>query len=237
MAFTESDQWNVSKLATLMFIGLLSATCHSEHSGVSDLRVGAENSEEAFAGQELPITAHIAVHAPIKRADVEIRPVSGKGWTFAQQYTESLKGKTHARFEARIGIPDTAEMGDYLLVLRITDTEEHVSEDTARFRLAIDSTVPTASDLDVGINKAGNDLHLETELTVPAGIAGVRVEIRGDAWSDTFNFSGNDLVGQLTHRFHEHVKVGEAPKGTHAVHLTVRDRQGREYKTEGTFTK
>lgn len=224
-------------MATLMFIGLLSAACHPEHPGVTDLRVGTEDSGEAFAGQELPMSAHIAVHAPIRRADVEIRPVSGKGWTFAQQYNESLEGKTHARFEARIGIPDTAEAGDYLLVLRITDTEEHVSEDTARFRLAIDSTVPTASGLDVGINKAGNDLHLETELTVPAGIAGVSVEIRGDAWSDTFDFSGNDLVGQLTHRFHEHVKVGEAPGGAYTVIATVRDRQGREYKTEGAFTK
>src|SRR5690606_26327541 len=104
--------------------------------------------------------------------------------------------------------PDTVEPGDYTLILLITDATENVSEDSVRFRLAIDSTVPTASDLDVGINAAGDDLHLETELSAPLGFAKVVVEVKGDAWEKTFSFSGGELVGRPTYRFHEHVKIG-----------------------------
>lgn len=216
---------------------LLSAACQHGHPGVYDLQVGPEGKGEAFVGQELPVTAHLSVHAPIVRADVEIRAVSDEGWTFQQQYTEGLAGKMHARFETGIKVPDTVETGDYILVLRITDAEETVSEDTARFRLAIDSTVPTASDLDVGINAAGDDLHLESELTVPLGIAKVLVEIKGDDWEKAFAFSEGQLVGQLSYRFHEHVKVGEAPEGSYRIRLTVEDSRGRQSRTEGVFTK
>lgn len=223
-------------ICSIFFI-LLSTACHQEHPGVSDLRVGTDGNGEAFVGQELPVTAHISVHTPINRADVEIRAISGQGWAFQQQYTEGIAGKTHAQFETVIAVPDTVETGDYILVLRIMDAEETTSEDTARFRLAVDNTVPVASDLDVGINAAGDDLHLESELTVPLGIAKVLVEIKGDDWEKAFTFSEERLVGQLSYRFHEHVKVGEAPKGSYRVTLTVEDGKGRRSGTEGIFTK
>ena len=216
---------------------LLSAACQHEHAGVSNLQVGSGGSAEALIGQELPVTAHISAQAPINRADVEIKPVSGKGWVFKQQYTKGIAGKVHTQFETSMTIPNTVEAGDYLLVLRITDADGTLSEDTAQFRLAIDSTVPTASDLDVGINAAGDDLHLESKLTAPLGIAKVAVEIKGDNWEKAFTFSEERLIGQLNHHFHEHVKVGEAPEGPYRISLTVEDSKGRQSRTEGAFIK
>lgn len=237
MASITSFHGKIQKVASSIIFIFLAMACQHEHAGISDLRVGTEGNGKAFAGLELPVTAHVSVHAPIVHADVEIQPISGEGWTFQQQYTGSIAGKTHAQFETGIAVSDTAETGDYILVLRITDAEETVSEDTARFRLAIDSTVPTASDLDVGINAAGDDLHLESELTAPLGIAQVVVEIKGDDWEEAFTFSQAQLVGQLSYRFHEHVKVGEAPKGPYAIRLTVEDSKGRRFRTEDVFTK
>ena len=89
-------------VASSIIFTLLSGACQHEHAGLSDLRVGTECKGEAFAGQELTVTAHISVHAPVNRADVGIRPISGGGWTFQQQYTEGIAGKTHTQFETGI---------------------------------------------------------------------------------------------------------------------------------------
>ncbi len=237
MALTISIQWKVQGVVCFLIFILLGVACQHEHPGVSDLRAGTDGNRQAFVGGELPVTAHIAVDAPVDRADVAIRPASGAGWAFAGEYSEGLGGKTHAPFEAAVAIPDTVEPGDYILVFRITDAEGNVSADSVDFKLAIDSTVPTASDLDVGINAAGNDLHLESELSAPLAIAKVVVEVKGIAWEETFIFSGTELAGQLSLRFHEHVKVGEAPKGSYHVCLVVEDSKGRTARTEGTFTK
>src|SRR5690606_8964691 len=195
---------------SIIFI-LLGIACQHEHRGVSGLRAGADGNRQAFVGRELPVTAHISIDAPVDRADIAIRPASGAGWTFAREYTEGIEGKTHTPFVAAVAVPDTVEPGNYLLVFRITDAEGNVTADSAGFKLDIDSTVPTASDLEGAINVAGNDLHLESELSAPLGIAKVVVTIMGHTWEETFTFSGNELAGQLTHRFHEHVNVGHAP--------------------------
>lgn len=213
------------------------AGCKQGGTGISEIQLGNAGNNEGFVGQELPITARVSAHAAIDYIDIEIQPQAEDGWTFKQRYTEGMAGGKSVIFKAGVAVPAVAEAGDYRLVLRATDADGDVIEATAVFKLSIDSTVPTASDLEVGINKAGNDLHLEAELTAPAGIAKVKVEIKGDAWRDEFTFSGKELAGQLTHHFHEHVHVGEAPGGTYTVIMTVVDRQGREYRTEGTFTK
>src|SRR5690606_3895877 len=102
MASTASFQRKVQVMTCSIIFTLLSAACQHGHPGVYDLQVGPEGKGEAFVGQELPVTAHLSVHAPIVRADVEIRAVSDEGWTFQQQYTEGLAGKMHARFETGI---------------------------------------------------------------------------------------------------------------------------------------
>lgn len=224
-------------LAYSLVFFLLCAACHHGHHGVSDLQVGNGGNQDIFLGEALPVTAHIATDAPIARVDVAIRPVSGEGWTLSNEYTEGLDGKMHVQFETIIVVPDTVRTGDYMLKLRVIDTAECISEDSIRFNLTIDNTTPQASALDVGINAAGNDLHLETELSAPLGIAAVVVEIKGGTWSETFAFSGKELVGQLTHRFHEHIRVTEAPKGSYSVQLVVEDRKGRQTRTTGVFTK
>lgn len=214
---------------------ILLAGCSSPGRGISDLQVGEK--AEAFVGLSLPVSARVSAEAAIVEISIAIRPVSDEGWTFAAQYSDGIAGKNKADFRTDVAIPATAEPGNYRLTLRLVEADGSVTEASADFRLTIDSTVPTASGLDVGINAAGNDLHLETELTAPSGIKSVFVAIEGNAWSKEFKFAGEQLVGQLTHHFHEHVHVSEAPEGDYRVILTVEDQKGRRAQTEGMFAK
>jgi len=221
----------------LLFFIVLSAGCGRQGAGISNIQVEEGGRAEVFVGQPFTVSAHVAAGKAIDHVDLRIGPVSGEGWTFERPFSEGIAGKKAVSFAARVEIPKDAEPGSYRLTLRLTEDDGSVAEESADFQIAIDSTIPTASDLDVGINAAGNDLHLETELIAPSGIKAVLVEIKGDAWSTGFTFNEGELVGQLTHHFHEHVHVEEAPAGTYRVILTVEDRKGRSAKTEGTFTK
>ncbi|SKB63501.1 protein of unknown function [Parapedobacter luteus] len=221
----------------VLLLLVVMAGCGRQEAGVSKLRIGADGNAEAFVGQSFPVEAHVAATTTISEAEINIRPVSGDGWVFNGPFSEGIAGKKDATFAARIDVPADTEPGNYTLTLRVIDADGSVSESTGDFRIGIDSTVPIAGDLDVGINAAGNDLHLETELTVPGKIDQVTVEIKGDAWSDEVTFAGDRLVGQLAHHFHEHIAVAEAPKGDYRVILTVADQRGRRAQAEGTFTK
>jgi len=199
--------------------------------------VGPNGNAEAYVGQQFLFQARLSAEAGIQYTEVDIQPTSGEGWTFNQRYTEKLAGKKRVTFAAEVAVPLTADAGNYQLVLRMTDNNNITVSEMAPFELIIDNTVPTAGDLDVGINAAGNDLHLETELTAPAGIEKVVVEIQGDNWSNELTFSGGQLTGQLSNHFHEHVAVGDAPGGNYRVTLRLIDQKDREFKTEGTFVK
>ncbi len=229
-------QKGIASMSCLLMSLFIISAC-SSGSGISDIQIGETGGQEAFVGQDLAISGNISSHADLVDVTIEITPESGEGWTFEQQYTDGIAGAKQAKFEQKIPVPLTAETGNYVLVIRAIDTHGHLIEETKPFRIGIDSTVPTASDLDIGINAAGNDLHLETELTVPTKLAKVVVAIKGDDWSDEVTFDGEAIVGKLTHHFHEHIKVGEAPEGTYEVVLTAEDQKGRQCHVTGTFTK
>lgn len=225
-------------LLTLGVSALLLGACSvGEKNRVSDLWVGLDVEGLGYAGQSLPVSATIRSNTPIAHIDMEIQPETGTGWAFTQRYTEGLSGRTSAVFETAVAVPDTAERGDYRLVLRLTEEDGSTVAETAAFSLSIDTTVPIASGLELGVNAAGNDLHLASELTAPAGIAHVVVEITGESWSDRVAFSSDRLAGKLDHHFHEHIHVGEAPKGVYTVVLTVTDARGRQHRTSSNFTK
>lgn len=211
--------------------------CNYENTGISRLRVGVDGDAESYIGQRLLLQARLSAETGIRYADIEIRPLVDEGWTFTQRYVEKFAGKKRVTFAEDIAVPPTADAGDYQLALRVTDHNDITVSETTTFKLIIDHTVPIATDLDVGINAAGNDLHLETQLTAPEGIKKVRVKIKGDSWDDELIFSGKRVVGQLSHHFHEHVPVGEAPSGNYRVTVWLVDQKDREFQTEGAFTK
>lgn len=225
------------KLAIVITAMIVFVGCGSRQAGIDSLTVGSEGSAEGFVGQLLPVSAGIRTTAPIDHVEVDIRPIDGQGWTFSEQFTEGIAGSTGIAFRADVDIPIETEPGDYKLTLRVVTDDHTVVTESTDLRVGIDTTVPVASTLDVGINAAGNDLHLETELAVPGKIKEVRVAVEGQDWRDEFSFAGSKLVGQVTYHFHEHVHVDRAPAGTYRVIVTVADQQGREAHTEAAFTK
>ncbi len=230
-------QFAGQRLAAVLTAMIVFVGCGGRQEGIGSLKVGPEGNAEGFAGQSLPVSASVRTASPISHVDVAIQPIAGSGWTFSERYTERIAGNREIPFQAGVDVPVDAEPGDYKLTVHVETADGTAFTESTDLRLAIDSTVPVASDLDVGINAAGNDLHLETELTVPGKIRQVRVEVVGDDWRDEFPFAGSKLVGQLAHHFHEHVQVGEAPAGSYRVILTVEDQRGRKAQAEATFTK
>ncbi len=233
----ESTQKRAHYTMVLWSIVLFLAGCNSGTTGISGLRIGDDTGKEVFPGQPLQVTARLATHTEISHIDLEIQPAADSGWTFRQEYRDGYSGLQKVNFKAELPVPPDAEPGTYRLALRLTDKKGSEMTESDDFRLAIDSSIPTATDLDAGINTAGNDLHLETELTAPGRINKVVVDIKGDEWQKTFTFAGKQLTGQLSHRFHEHVDVAEAPKGFYQVILTVEDQKGKRSTVEGAFTK
>lgn len=222
----------LAAIAVLLLIG-----CGGGDSGIGKLQVGTGAPAEGFAGQPLPVVAAVTTKAAIAQVTVDIRPVTGQGWTFSKPYTDEVVGSKEMTFRTAIDVPTDAEPGNYQLTLRVTTADSIAIAASADFRLDIDSTVPTTTDLDVGINAAGDDLHLETELAAPSKIKQVSVAVEGEQWRKEFSFAGKALVGQLSAHFHEHVHVADAPRGAYRVILTVTDEQGRQAKTEARFSK
>ncbi|MFC3198035.1 DUF4625 domain-containing protein [Parapedobacter deserti] len=228
---------STSQLVCILLSAVVLLSCGTRGAGVSDLQVGSQGSGEAFVGHSFSVEANLRANTSIAHVVMDIQPVSGDGWTFNEQYTDGVAGEKGAKFTTEVAVPITAEPGHYRLTLRAVDDNGSATESSTDFELSIDSTVPTLSGIDVGINAAGDDLHLEAELTAPSKIESVNVEVIGDAWNKEFRFTNERLVGQLSYHFHEHVRVSEAPAGTYRVVLTIEDQQGRRAQAEGKFTK
>jgi len=247
--FKYLDMWKSEHVRTIDFVpkvGLvvlmlaigLFVSCSADRPGVRHLEVGEKGSAEAFVGQPLPVRAEIALGEKIASVEVRITTSDADGWSFRQQYADSYAGKDKVSFAETVQIPESAKVGSYAVRLTVMG-EKHASEEaTLDIRLSVDSSVPVVGDLDVGINAAGSDLHLETDITAAKKIKQVKVEIKGAAWSKDFIFDKAPMKDQLSHTFHEHVhEVEEAPPGTYEVLLTVEDQAGRKAAVRGSFEK
>ena len=217
-------------------IGLFAVSCSSKGNGISDLKI-VGSDEGVSVGQPSLIEADINVEDAIDEVQITWEPTSGDGWQLAAAFTDGLQGQQSVRFSEYIDVPVDAAPGKYRLTMKVKQQDGTEIEESVDATLTIDSTVPVASDLDVGINAAGNDLHLETELTAVKKIQQVTVQVNGAAWSKDFTFDGSRIKDQLSLHFHEHVHIDEAPAGNYQVVLTVEDQEGRSASVEGSFTK
>jgi len=236
------DMWKSDNSRTIGFVAVMSAvgmfvSCSADRPGVRHLEVGEKGSAEAFVGQELPVRAEIALGEKIATIHLDAKASEAGGWTFHRHYTEGYAGKDRAAFAEKIDIPEDAKVGGYTVTVKAIGESGAAEEKSADFRLSVDSSVPVTGDLDVGINAAGNDLHLETDITAAKKIKQVRVEIKGAAWSRDFTFDKAQMKDQLSYNFHEHVPVDEAPAGEYEVLLTVEDQDGRTAVAHGSFEK
>lgn len=82
---------------------------------------------------------------------------------------------------------------------------------------------------------AGEDLHLEAEVTAMAKIANVTVEIHSETNSSAPEIvvSFNDYNGLINAEFHKHIDIpASQPAGLYHLHLTVTDANGNKKAAE-----
>ncbi|MBE8720892.1 hypothetical protein [Sphingobacterium pedocola] len=223
----------------LLFIGLgVLYSCNSANdTAITDLKVGTDSDPKGFAGITMPLTAKVKGNKDIKEIELAISPKSGSGWNFSQRYRDGLAGQKSADFKEAIPIPMDANVGAYQLKMKVIYSDLAEVESAVDFDISVDSSIPLASELEVGINADGTDLHLESQLSAAKTIKSVTISIIGDSWSREYPFDKASMVGKLEYNFHEHIKVAEVPEGRYEVVLQVKDQQDRMFETRGRFEK
>ena len=204
---------------------------------ISGLEVGHENNKTAYPGTDIHIEAALSAMANIAKVTLEIHPATEGGWEYKQEFTEGFSGLKNADFHQHIDVPADAALGKYHIHLSMTDQQGRTTEVESELELKFDPTLPTATGFEVGLNTAGNDLHLEAEINAVNKIAKIVVEVHGPAWEKEFEFSDAAMVGATTYNFHKHVNVTEAPAGHYHVHLKIIDQAGKENEFEEHFDK
>lgn len=204
---------------------------------VSGLEVGHENNKTAYPGTDIHIEAELFAAANIAKVKLEIHPLADGGWTYEQEYTEGFAGQKNATFHKHIDIPAEAALGMYHVHLSVTDQQGQVTEVESELEIKFDPTLPSATGFEVGLNTAGNDLHMEAGINAVNKIAKIIVEVHGPAWEKEFEFTDAAMVGQTTYNFHKHVNVAAAPAGHYHVHLKIIDQANKENEFEAHFDK
>jgi hypothetical protein len=204
---------------------------------ITGLEVGVNNNKTAHPGNDLHIEAAIDAPGTIATVVLEIHPETGDGWKVNTTYTENLEGLKNAEFHKHIDVPADAKLGDYHGHLKVTDKQGKVTEAEFELSLIADPTLPAATGFEIGLNAAGNDLHVEANLSATNKIAKAVVEVHGSAWEKETEFTDAAMVGQLTYHLHKHIDVTAAPKGHYHVHLKIVDQAGKESEFEEHFDK
>ncbi len=204
---------------------------------IEGLEVGTSNSKVAHPGNDLHIEAEIIAPGNIKAVVLEIHPESGSGWEVNTTYTEGFSGLKNAQFHKHIDVPADAALGEYHGHLKVTDQTGQVTETEFELQVIADPTMPSVSNFEVGLNAAGNDLHVEAVITVPNKIAEIVLEIHGSGWEKEVSYTDGAMVGQTTYNLHKHMDIAAAPKGHYHVDLRIVDQSGKENDFETHFDK
>ncbi len=231
------------QLTGILIVGLsFMAACKKEKQmapkpTVTGLEVGINNSKIAHPGNDLHIEAQITAEGTIKEVVLEIHPEAGAGWKLTQTYTEGFAGQKNAEFHKHVDVPADAVLGDYHGHIKVTDQAGQVTEAEFELKITSDPTLPTVDGFEVGLNAAGNDLHVEADITAPNKIAKAVVEVHGNGWEKEVTYTDAGMVGQTAYNLHNHIDVTAAPKGHYHVHLKVVDQAGKENEFEEHFDK
>lgn len=228
-------------IATIATTGALIVSCNSgtvTGLGVSDLKIGTSAKDKSsHLGAPIPVSGVAFAEHNIASLEVSLKDKSGAE-TFAQQdLTNGASGETKTNFAAHIELPTDVEAGEYLVTLTIKDQQGNEETEESPITLLIDSSFPAIADLDVGLNAAGNDLHLESNVAAANKLDKIIVFIEGESWNKEVEFAKPSIAGKLTLHFHEHVHVDEAPAGDYTITLTIIDQEGNEASTQANFTK
>ncbi|NGF57963.1 hypothetical protein G5B00_15695 [Parapedobacter sp. SGR-10] len=223
----------------LAFLLFLLYGCSEPVPPIAWVKVGDNQDDDRFyVGQTLLLKGIVRDTTGLDVLWWHIRPVSGEGWT----YVDTIDLRTFDKgdkfeWQQGVAIPDSIALEEYQISLSARQRDGKVVQSAKNMMLVVDSTFPVISELEVGLNSAGNDLHLATEIVAAKRIAHVVVEISGTAWQQEYTFAGKKLQGELTAHFHEHIKVAELPSGEYKVKVYVHDQNDRTAIAEGGFSK
>ena len=206
-------------------------------SPISGLRIDQSKDGQIALGQPGLLKADIALDKAIDFISFELKNSEGMLIEMDWPCIADVKGQQNYTLSQQFQVPTTVRSGKYWLILSVEDVQSLEHRDSILIDVVLDNTIPIIGALDVGINKKGNDLHLEAELTAISKIDRVEVLIEGEHFSKDVSFDKPSIKDQLTITFHEHVHVDDAPAGEYTVLLTLYDQEGRIAKAEGAFTK
>lgn len=233
----------LQKFVLGMGIAVLFAACSKKNGDdlpaaptVALTELGSGNSKIAYAGADLHLDAEILAPGNIASIQVEIHPEGAGDWKYDSLYTEGFVGLKNAEFHKHIDIPDDVAPGSYHFHLVVTDQRGQRKEVEDELEIRVDPTLPSLAGLELALNAAKTELHLEAEITAPNNIASIVVEIHGP-WEKEFEYTDAAMVGQSSYHFHKHINISEAPAGHYHVHIKIVDQAGKEREFEDHFNK
>ena len=240
--YKKSITMKISKfLFTFATVAALFTACKKdeviEMPKIEGLEVGLNNSKIAHPGSDLHIEAQLLATETIASVKLEIKPVATTGWSFNEEFTTGFTGQKNAEFHEHFDIPADAALGMYKVILTLTDAKGQITKVESDLELKYDPTLPQATDFEVDLNTAGNDLHVEATITAVNKIAKVVVEIHGGTYEKEVEYTDAAMVGATTYNLHKHINVSDVPAGHYHVHLKVVDQTGKENEFEEHFDK
>lgn len=204
---------------------------------INNFKIGTNNNKIAYPGTDIHMEGQITAADNIANVKLNIKPKTGTGWNFTQEYTDGFAGLKNAEFHKHVDVPADAVLGIYVVTLTVTDANGRIATFNADIEIKVDATIPTATGFEVGLNAAKNDLHVEAAISAPNKIAKIVIEIHGSGWEKEVEYTDAAMVGQTNYNLHKHIDVTAAPAGHYHVHLKIVDQAGKENEIEEHFDK
>lgn len=226
-------------LSTITFV-VSSCDSDGEQSGVAKpvvalAEVGSGNGKSVVAGKDLHLESELEAEGLIGRIDLSIASADGTNAVLAASWTDGKYiGVRNATFHEHVDIPANTAAGDYELTLAVTDQKGQSTAVTSELKITVPADgAPKVALAEVGKDDgktaaAGEELHLEADITAPLKIAGIEVELHNsDAGYEFTSIFTGKYLGETSVHFHEHIEVpADAPAGEYHLHFTVTDAEG-----------
>jgi len=226
------------KLSILLMILIFLIGCNNSQTGISTIKVGKTGNEvNAFIGQDLHFKTNIYFPEGIKLLTVTFEPIKKTDWSYVKDYTTDVKQHNQYHLSGVIPIPVYLAVGIYKLCIKAVSEVGETAEEETEINLKVDSSMPFASKIDVGLNAKKDNLHLESEITASKKIKSVKVQLKWGSFSKTYTYNTGAMIGALQHTFHEHLDLKDFKNGKYDVIFIVEDQEGRLFETKGDFIK
>jgi len=205
---------------------------------ITALKIGSNDSKTAYTEHDLHLEALVEAPGKIAAINVQItRTVPGFGWTFTKTYSSGYAGLKNAEFHEHLDVPEDARVGDYELLLLVTDAQGKSTTTTGRFTIVRDSTLPTIAGLRIQLNTppTGAELLMTGLVTAPNKIASIQVEVQSATWKKEFSLNDGDMVGQASYNLSKKFDISAAPKGHYHTYVNLKDQSGKAIGFDNHF--